>query len=113
MEVKHGASVLVTDGRKALLVINQGDADFLDFRLVRKWEKKSRSDRELKSDAPGRTFSSHDHGMRRSSFDEPDYHAQAEARFAAELADFLNAQEPGGISSLPHRLGRSASCERI
>lgn len=93
MQVIHGTSVLITDGRKALLLRNEGDADFPDLRLVRKWEEATPADRDLKVDAPGRSFSSHDHGTRRSAFDETDFHRQAEAQFAAELAEFLNAEK--------------------
>ena len=96
MKIHHGAAVLVTDGRKGVLLTNHGDADFPDLRLTRKWEQASPADLELKSDAPGRAFSSHDHGTRRSSYDEPDLHMLAEAQFAAEIAEFLNRQEPVG-----------------
>lgn len=93
MQVHHDTSVLISDGRKALLIKNHGDTDFPDLRLVKRWEEGIPANRELKSDAPGRTFSSHEHGMRRSSYEEGDLHAQAEARFAAEVADYFNAQD--------------------
>lgn len=92
MNVDHGDSVLVSDGRKALLLRNEGDADFPNLRLVDKWEASAPPDRELKSDAPGRVFSSHGGSARRSSYDEGDLHEQAEAEFAQRIADFLNAE---------------------
>jgi len=92
MHVQHDASVLVTDGCKALLLRNNGDAEFPDLRLVRKWEQRLEADHALKSGPPGRTFSSHDHGMRRSSYEETDLHAEAEADFARKIAEFLQAQ---------------------
>lgn len=109
MKVSHGAAVLVTDGRKGVLLTNRGDADFPDLRLARKWEEASPADRELKSDAPGRAFSSRDEGTRRSAYDEPDFHLRAEAQFAAQIAEFLNAREPVGdlvIVAPPRTLGQ-------
>lgn len=93
MRMQHGSSVMITDGRKALLLKNEGDADYPQLRMIQKWEEASPADRDLKSDAPGRTFSSAGHGMRRSSYDEPDLHAQAEADFAAQMGEFLNDRD--------------------
>ena len=92
MRVPYGASVLVTDGSKALFLRNEGDASFPDFRLVDKWEQKVPADRELKSSGPGRAFSSFDHGTRRSAYDDADFHEQAEVEFTSRVADFLNEQ---------------------
>jgi protein required for attachment to host cells len=50
-------------------------------------EKENPRDREHKSDAPGRSFSSVGHG--RSAYSEVDFHALEESRFAAEAADLL------------------------
>lgn len=90
MHVQHGASVVVTDGRKALFLSNEGDAEFPNLRLLQRREHASLADRELKSAAPGRAFGSHDHGSRRSSYAETDFHEQAETEFALEIAEFLN-----------------------
>ena len=92
MHLQHGASVVVTDGRKALFLRNEGDLEFPDLRLIRKWEAPAPLDRDLKTDAPGRVFSSLDSSTRRSSYDEADFHTQAEARFAEHIADFVNDQ---------------------
>lgn len=92
MNVPHGASVLVTDGSKALFLKNEGDSEFPDFRLALKWEQEIPSDRELRSGAPGRAFSSHDAGARRSAYDETDFHEQAEIEFTSRVAGFLNEQ---------------------
>lgn len=108
MDVRHGGTVLITDGRKALLLRNDGDSDFPNLRMIRKWQEATPADRELKSDSPGRAFGSASHGTRRSSYDEPDLHALAEVRFAAELADYLNnSQEVGEmvIVAPPRTLG--------
>lgn len=92
MHLRHGASVLVTDGRKALFLRNEGDAEFADLRLIRKWEEPSAPDHDLKTDAPGRVFSSRGGASRRSSYEEGDLHTQAEAKFAEQIADFVNGQ---------------------
>lgn len=92
MHVQHGSSIVVTDGRKALFLRNDGDAEFPDLRLVRKWEAPAAPDHELKSDAPGRVFSSRGGSARRSAYDEGDFHEQAEAEFAKRVAEFVNEQ---------------------
>ena len=90
MHLQHGTSVFVTDGRKALLLRNDGDAEFPDLRLIQKWEAPAPSGRDLTTDAPGRVFSSRGGSSRRSSYDEQDLHEQAETRFAGHIADVMN-----------------------
>ncbi len=92
MHIQHGASVLVSDGRKALFMRNEGDAEFPDLRLLGKWEQPVPADRDLRSGAPGRTFSSHGGSNRRSSYEETNFHEQAEVEFASAAAEFLNEQ---------------------
>lgn len=92
MKVQHGTSVLVVDGRKALLLRNEGDGTYPDFRVIRKWEQELPPDRELKSQRPGRTFNSQAHGKRRSAYEETDFHQQAENDFASKAADYVNEQ---------------------
>ena len=96
MHLQHEASVLVTDGREALLFRNNGDAEFPDLHLVKKWEQQLEPDHALKSGPPGRAFGSHDHGMRRSSYEETNFHAQAKVDFARLVAEFLDAQLAAG-----------------
>ena len=98
MQVPHDGSVLVTDGRKALFLRNQGDGEFPNFILVHSWEQQLAADRDLRSGAPGRTFGSMGHGNRRSSYEETNLHEQAESQFASEVADFLNARMPAHAS---------------
>jgi protein required for attachment to host cells len=47
MQLLNGASVLVTDGRKALLFQNNGDAEFPDLRLVQECEQQLEPDHAL------------------------------------------------------------------
>jgi protein required for attachment to host cells len=101
MHVGHGASVFVTDGCKALFLRNDGDSDFPDLRLLQRWEQSLPPDRDFKSSGPGRTFGSYGHGSRRSSYQETDFHALAEAEFAAHAAEFLNEKaQSQGIEKL-------------
>ncbi len=100
MRLIHGASVLVTDGRKALYLRNEGDGEFADLRLVEKWESPAPADRDLRTDAPGRVFSSRGGSARRSSYDEGNFHDQAEAEFAEQVADFVNTRAPDDAPQL-------------
>lgn len=122
MHVPEGASVLVIDGSKALFLRNEGDSEFPDLRLISKWEQDVPQDRDLRSDAPGRTFGSHDGGARRSSYDEGDLHEQAEIEFTSKIGRFLNEQAelhsmgeliiiapPRTLGELRKELGREAS----
>ena len=94
MNVEHGASIFVTDGRKALFLRNDGDSDYPNLRLAHKWEAPVPAARDLRSDAPGRVFSSQPGSARRSSYDEGDGHEQAEAEFAEGIANFMNEHAP-------------------
>jgi protein required for attachment to host cells len=109
MHIPNGTHVLVTDGRKMLLLRNAGDAAFPDLRVVDEEEQPDLPDRAQKSDAPGHTGSLAT--GRSSAYDEADFHEQGEALFATRTADRLNRQALAGeIESLvivadPHTLG--------
>ncbi|MEA2834440.1 MAG: hypothetical protein QOG66_2642 [Methylobacteriaceae bacterium] len=91
--IKHGDWVFVGDGRKALLLRNEGDPDLLDLRRVEVREDDNPPSREQGSDGPGR--SSVNIGPR-SAIDTTDWHALEEERFAATVAQRLNrAAEEG------------------
>lgn len=111
METPHDASVLVTDGRKALLLRNEGDTRYSNLKLVEKWQHQLEADRDLKSDGPGRSFSSNAGGTRRSSLTESDFHDAAEAEFLSQLASTLSRRRRQGdiealiIVSPPRALG--------
>lgn len=87
MRIAHDALVLVADGRKSLFLRNEGDDEFLNLVVDDQRAHTDLKDRELKSDAPGRSFSSV--GARRSAVEETDYHQQEEDRFAADTAALL------------------------
>lgn len=113
MRIPHDALIVVADGRKMLLLRNEGDAERLNLQVEHKDIHENPKDRDQKSDAAGRASStqsgpsaapsarggsSHAQGQgaqfapSRGSMDEPDYHQLEEDRFASEIADMLNAQ---------------------
>jgi protein required for attachment to host cells len=88
MQIPHNSFVVVADGEKMLFFRNTGDGDFPKLEVERKREQENPADRDQKSDAPGRTFDTSG-GAGRSAYEETDYHALEEARFAAETAEML------------------------
>ena len=94
MPIPNQALILVADGRKTLFLRNHGDAAELDLRTEAHDERDDRKDRELKSDAPG--LSGQSFGFGRPALDEPDYHQQAEDRWAKDTADLLNKRALAG-----------------
>ncbi|WP_137862131.1 MULTISPECIES: host attachment family protein [unclassified Sphingomonas] len=87
MRVPHDAIVLVADGRKLLMLRNEGDAMRPNLQLERKEEQENPANGEQASDAPGRSFQSV--GARRSAYEETDFHQLEEDRFAADAAALL------------------------
>jgi protein required for attachment to host cells len=88
MRVPHNSFVLIADGKKSLFFRNEGDGEFPNLIVERKDGHSDPKDRELKSDGPGRAFSSVGNG--RSAYEETDFHQLEENRFAAETAEMLN-----------------------
>ena len=87
LRIKHGDWVFIGDGRKALLLRNEGDPDLLDLRRIEVREDDNPPSREQGSDGPGRS------GVNigpRSAIDTTDWHALEEERFAATVAARLN-----------------------
>jgi protein required for attachment to host cells len=87
LRIKHGDWVFIGDGRKALLLRNEGDPDLLDLRRIEVREDDNPPSREQGSDGPGRS------GVNigpRSAIDTTDWHALEEERFAATIAARLN-----------------------
>ena len=87
LRIKHGDWVFIGDGRKALLLRNEGDPDLLDLRRIEVREDDNPPGREQGTDKPGRT--SMPIGPR-SAIDTTDWHALEEERFAATIAARLN-----------------------
>jgi len=87
MRIANGTLILAVDGRKMLVLRNDGDADYPVLTTLEHEEEDNPPSREQGTDAPGRAFSSVD--GRRSAVSETDWHDQAEARFAARAAERL------------------------
>lgn len=94
MILQHKTEICVADGRKLLLLVNEGDTKFPDLQVIREETQELLPDRELSTDRPGRSFQSV--GARRSSYEETDFKQLAEDRFAAEVADILKKRALGG-----------------
>lgn len=93
MQLPNDSVILVADGRKSLFFRNEGDAQFPNLVVERKDAQPDLKDRELKTDSPGRAFSSVGEG--RSAYEETDFHQLAEDRFAAETAELLKTRALG------------------
>lgn len=90
MQVPHKSVVVVADGEKMLFFRNEGDGEFLNLTVERKREHDNPPDRAMKTDAPGRAFSSV--GAGRSAYEETDFHRLEESKFAAETANLLKVR---------------------
>lgn len=90
LKVHYGAWVLVGDGKKALLLHNEGDAEILNLRRLDVREQDDTPTRDQGSDAPGRAVSPGGQNARSSAMGQTDWHQLEEDRFAATLAQHLN-----------------------
>jgi protein required for attachment to host cells len=87
LRIPHDAYVFVGDGRKALLLRNEGDAQYPNLKTEKVFANDNPPTREQGTDKPGRTFSSV--GGRRSAMEQADWHTLEEQRFAKDVADAL------------------------
>ncbi len=92
--IQSGEWVVVCDGAKALVLENTGDAKFPNLKTIEVFEQKDPPTREQGTDQPGRTMSSVGHG--RSSYEQTDWHNQAEQAFLNELARHLDSAVAAG-----------------
>jgi len=118
MQLPHDSYILVADGRKMLFFRNEGDADYPNLQVVTASEQRDAKDREMKTDAPGRTFDDNaagrdlaGPGASRSGYEETDFHQLEEDRFAADAAAMLRERALRGeyealvVVAPPHTLG--------
>jgi protein required for attachment to host cells len=87
VNIPHNAYVFVGDGRKALVLRNEGDAQFLDLKTERVFTDKNPPTHEQGADRPGRAHSSV--GPGRSSVTQTDWHDLEEHKFAHDVAAAL------------------------
>jgi protein required for attachment to host cells len=85
--IPSNALVLVSDGRRARLLRNQGTIANPKLTVERALEQDNPPTREQGTDKPGRMHGSD--GVSRSSVEQTDWHQLQEQRFASELADLL------------------------
>jgi protein required for attachment to host cells len=92
VKIPHKAWVLVGDGRKALVLRNEGDEMFPNLKTVSVFKDDLNPATALHgTDRPGRTVELLT--GRRSGMDEPDWHEIAEQRFVHNVATTLCAHE--------------------
>ena len=87
VNIPHNAYVFVGDGRKALVLRNEGDAKFLDLKTERVFNDNNPPTHEQGTDRPGREHSSVGYG--RSSVSQTDWHDLEEHKFAHDVAATL------------------------
>jgi protein required for attachment to host cells len=87
LRIPHNAFVFVGDGSKALVLRNEGDAQFLNLKTERVFTDDNPATHDQGTDRPGRAFSSV--GSVRSSVGQTDWHKLEEHRFAAHVAATL------------------------
>ncbi len=88
VNIPHNAYVFVGDGRKALVLRNEGDAQYLDLKTERVFaDHKNPPTHEQGTDRPGREHSSL--GFGRSSVTQTDWHDLEEHKFAHDVAAVL------------------------
>ena len=89
LKVHYGAWVMVGDGKKALFLHNEGDHEILNLRRLDVEEQSNPATRDQGTDAPGRGHSAG--GTRFGSMGGTDFHQMEEDRFAAHVAERINA----------------------
>jgi protein required for attachment to host cells len=89
LRIPHDAYVFIGDGRKALVLRNEGNALHPSFKIEQVFANDNPPTREQGTDKPGRSFASV--GARRSAMEQTDWHELDEQRFAREIADTLYA----------------------
>lgn len=109
LKIDAGAWVVVCDGRKALILRNEGDAVFPNLRTHEVHEQDNPPTRAQGTDAPGRVHESANAG--RSSVEPTDWHEEAERAFMRTLANRLEAAVAAGeakaivVVAAPRALG--------
>ena len=88
--ISKGGWIVVADGEKALILVNDGEKFCPKLSVHKKFERKTNSETDLLSDRPGRL--SDGPSLHRSSVEQTDLSRAHKEKFAEELSDFLNRQ---------------------
>ena len=109
MQIARGMLVLVMDGRKMLLMRNEGDVRQPELKVLKIDEAENPKSSLQGKDKPGRSFSSATD--RRSSLENTDLHEETEARFTLNALTTLGeaVEEHEGkviVLASPSALGR-------
>ena len=89
LRIPHGAYVFVGDGRKALVLRNEGNPQHPNLKIEQVFANDNPPTREQGTDKPGRSYASV--GSRRSAMEQADWHEIEEQRFAKDVAAALYA----------------------
>ena len=114
MPLPNNALVLVTDGRKLLLLRNHGDTAQIDLRVERHDERSDQKNGEMTTDTSGSTGQSTGYGM--NSYETTDFHQLEEDRWAKQAAERVNARalrndfDALAIIAPPRTLGELRKC---
>jgi protein required for attachment to host cells len=87
VHISSNALVLVSDGRRALLLRNQGTPVNPELITEQAIDRDNPATRDQGTDKPGRVHGTD--GVSRSAIEQTDWHTQQEERFAEELAELL------------------------
>jgi len=87
VHIPTNALVLISDGRRARLLRNQGTPVNLKLSVERELEHPNPPTRDQGTDKPGRRNGSD--GVSRGAIEQTDWHQIEETRFASEIAELL------------------------
>jgi protein required for attachment to host cells len=108
LKLPHDAWVVVMDGKKALILRNEGDEKFIHLQVIRETEQENPPTSEQGTGRPGRL---NDPTSHRSAVEETDLHQLAEDRFTIDMARQLYADAHKGefqhlvVTAPPKALG--------
>lgn len=87
IRLRHGLWVVVADGEKALILRNEGDAQYPNLSVMREMKEENPPTRQQGSDRPGRYNDGPN--VHRSAVEDTDWHRLGKERFADEIAELL------------------------
>ncbi len=88
MKMAHGIRVLVLDGTRMVLLVNDGNSEAPNLRVIEHRHFTNPPNREIRDEAPGLNFSTGHPG--RNTMERVDPHRENETRFIAFTAEWLD-----------------------